>query len=545
MFDYLQQFKRLPQELQDFVSSPEAMKSLDEIEARHGVKLASAVMRLMVKDLTLEKLPLFFASEFSLNEEESKKIVEELKNGVLKKASSHLGFQAPVADNFEERIANALKNKATSFPSQALVERFKTIARTYLHSVRSKIDTRLIMQKSVEAGGLGWSMEQADRIFTLLDGKDPALDLPKRSAVIERLIAKDIIQPEYNLAKAIEDRKKKLLAEKELLAKDPQKDLPQIEPQKDLPLPAKTISNTVATPHNLPFAEPVSETPVTKPVASVGLKKEEDVASPDELEAFLNKISQGPGEKKSPEIDKKDDVIKPIIPAPVAPSSNTTSITPSPTPEIKTAIPAEVVSNKEILPPPFIPKEKPVAGLINIPVKSEAKDVPEQPVITTPAIKEDAKINFEVVPTAKLVVPPRPVNSFGLKIAPVTQASEQGRVKMDDVRISPRVMGPIEELRFMDLITFRRLGANPTEATNKILAKIKLLEHDGYDRMTAGIAAWRQSETNHLYLNMCRDSAFQAKSLSEIIETCKQQQQDCLSQEEIDAIMSLNAKLLF
>jgi hypothetical protein len=137
------------------------------------------------------------------------------------------------------------------------------------------------------------------------------------------------------------------------------------------------------------------------------------------------------------------------------------------------------------------------------------------------------------------------VNSYGPKVAPVTASSEQGRVRMDDVRTAPRVMGPIEELRFLDLANFRRLGASPAEATAKIFSKIKLLEKSGYDRMTAGIAAWRQSEVNRLYLVMYRESAFKAKPILGIIEQLKASGKNYLTVEEIDAIMLLNAKLIF
>ncbi len=494
MFDYLQQFKHLPKELQDYVSSEEAMKSLDEIEAKHGVKLAAAVMRLMVKDLSINKLPLFLSSEFSLNEEEAKQITKELKNGVLRKAASHLGF-APIisTDSTEEKIDQLLKNNTVSFSSQELINRFRLIAKTYLHGVRSKIDTRLVMQKSINAGGLGLPTEKADYLLNLLDGQAPTIDSSKKSSALDNLIKTHTIQPEYSLANSIEERKKKMLATK---------NLPVEEVLTSLPLekaPVKILPKPDVVPSNLPVAE----------VEKKEETKKEKIAEPDEVAAFLKKISQN----QEPEAEKPKPVSAPSAPAPIA------KPVPMPAPA-----PALVKKVSE--------------GEFEIKIQPSPKE-------NKPETKTEQGVSFQPIPTAKLVVPQHPINNYGPKVAPVTASSEQGRVRMDDVRTAPRVMGPIEELRFLDLANFRRLGASPAEATAKIFSKIKLLEKSGYDRMTAGIAAWRQSEVNRLYLIMCRESAFKAKPILEIMEQLKASGKNYLTVEEIDAIMLLNAKLIF
>lgn len=486
MFDYLQQFKHLPKELQDYVSSEEAMKSLDEIEAKHGIKLAAAVMRLMVKDLSINKLPLFLSSEFSLNEEEAKQITKELKNSVLRKAASHLGF-APIVstDPTEEKIDQLLKNNAASFSSQELINRFRLISKTYLHGVRSKIDTRLVMQKSIDAGGLGLSTEKADQLLNLLDGQAPTIDSSKKSSALDNLIKTHTIQPEYSLANSIEERKKKMLATKNLPVEEVLTSLPlEKAPVKNLPKPD-------AVPSNLPVAEVEKKEEI----------KKEKIAEPDEVAAFLKKISQN----QEPEAEKPKPVFVPSAPAPVP-------------------VPALVKKVSE--------------GEFEIKIQPSRKE-------NKPETKTEQGVSFQPIPTAKLVVPQHPINNYGPKVAPVTASSEQGRVRMDDVRTAPRVMGPIEELRFLDLANFRRLGASPAEATAKIFSKIKLLEKSGYDRMTAGIAAWRQSEVNRLYLVMYRESAFKAKPILGIIEQLKASGKNYLTVEEIDAIMLLNAKLIF
>jgi hypothetical protein len=116
---------------------------------------------------------------------------------------------------------------------------------------------------------------------------------------------------------------------------------------------------------------------------------------------------------------------------------------------------------------------------------------------------------------------------------------------MHDIKPVPKVMGPAEELRFLDLTNFRRLGQTAPEAAAKILAKIKLLEKDGYDKMVSGVQAWRQGAVNRLYLRLGQESVVKGIALKDVIDARQKAGQDCLTMEEIEAIVSLNSKLIF
>lgn len=106
-------------------------------------------------------------------------------------------------------------------------------------------------------------------------------------------------------------------------------------------------------------------------------------------------------------------------------------------------------------------------------------------------------------------------------------------------------MGPVEELQFLDVVNFRRLGTTPAEMTAKVFSKIKLLEKDGYDKMVAGVRAWRQSPVNRLYLRLGQEAIAKGHPLKEAIEVRKAAKQEYLSMDEIEAIVSLNSKLVF
>lgn len=116
---------------------------------------------------------------------------------------------------------------------------------------------------------------------------------------------------------------------------------------------------------------------------------------------------------------------------------------------------------------------------------------------------------------------------------------------MRDVKPVPKVMGPIEELQFLDLLNFRRLGKTPVEITAKIFSKIKLLEAEGYDKMVAGVRAWRQSPVNRLYLKMGQEAIKKGITIKELASSYENDSKNYLSLEEIEEIIVMNSKLVF
>lgn len=125
-------------------------------------------------------------------------------------------------------------------------------------------------------------------------------------------------------------------------------------------------------------------------------------------------------------------------------------------------------------------------------------------------------------------------------LAPVS-----GKIKMEDVKQIPRAMGPIDELRYMDLINFHRLGKDPVAAANKIKEKIKLLEEEDYVKKVEAVRAWRQSPINKLYLAMGEASISQGKPVDVIIEERKSAKEDYLGTQEFEAVMDLNKSIRF
>ncbi|HSD12922.1 MAG TPA: hypothetical protein VLC10_05165 [Patescibacteria group bacterium] len=136
---------------------------------------------------------------------------------------------------------------------------------------------------------------------------------------------------------------------------------------------------------------------------------------------------------------------------------------------------------------------------------------------------------------------PAPATAPG---AAAPSAAPAAAPAVSEVKYSPRLTGPVEELRSMSLKDFRRLSRDPREATLKLKDKIDLLEEQSFDMKTQGIKAWQDSEVNKLYLDILR-SSLEGKPVTDVITDLENKAAPYLSKAEFDSIMELNRKLRF
>lgn len=122
--------------------------------------------------------------------------------------------------------------------------------------------------------------------------------------------------------------------------------------------------------------------------------------------------------------------------------------------------------------------------------------------------------------------------------------SQSQKTRIEDVKYVPRVMGPMEEIKYMDIVNFRRLDKDPIKGVEKIKNKINLLEED-YGKKLEGIKFWRQSPIYKLYLEIGNSSIKENKPVDVIIEARRMAGLDYLSENEFKAIMDLNKSLRF
>lgn len=119
------------------------------------------------------------------------------------------------------------------------------------------------------------------------------------------------------------------------------------------------------------------------------------------------------------------------------------------------------------------------------------------------------------------------------------------RPRVSDVNIAPRLIGPMDELRYMSLIDFRRLHLNPADAIIKIKDKINLIGYEDNNKKRSAIDAWRASQVNQLYLEIGKESIQTGISVRDVIGARLKNNHDTLKPEEFRAIGELNREMRY
>ncbi len=531
MLSYLEKFNKLPQELKDKISSPEVMKAIGEIEKKYSISLATIVMRLIVKDVSMVDLAKYFVFEHSLDARQAEQLVEELKSKVFFELTDYLGFikeeagdkdkldnwmdsrkqettvrgsnfffspedeeevkeLAKKVQNFtdnsqptaqiEEKVNHLIKQININFSSEELFSRFKQVIITYLKSIRNKIDTRETLGKSIETGGLGM---EADVITAVLIATDKI-----KQGVDDKTLIKPptkIELPEDKPAKEEKDKKE------DKLLKQGQKQAGERKEEMD----EKTV----------------------KSLKESGVRDIEYDFS--KLSTLSGTATIEPGKKEKTEKLSKDIVDSPE---------------PSFSKEATEGVKSNVIETTEVSP------KKELGTVFSSEADKRTAKKEEKIASGKMDGKKEADQAEKISPE-----PITPINIRRPQFKGTDQPNQSGKVRMEDVKYVPKLMGPIDELREMDLVNFRRLSQNPETAATKIKGKLENLEDEGYSQKLSGIKAWRQSPVNKLYLTIGQESMSHKKPINIIIEEKKTNNQEYLTNQEFTAIMDLNKSLRF
>lgn len=138
--------------------------------------------------------------------------------------------------------------------------------------------------------------------------------------------------------------------------------------------------------------------------------------------------------------------------------------------------------------------------------------------------------------------------------APVRQASPIPQVKrpvadirpkVADIKKPSRLVGPLDELRLLNLVDFRRLGGSAFEIVERLKEKIDSLAEESFAKRTEGIKAWRESEIYRLYLEIGNESIAKNKPVRQIVIERQAAGRPTLTETEFAGILDLNKKLRF
>lgn len=553
MLDYIKKFEELPDGIKARMSSTKVMMAIDDLEKRYRIDLAPIVIKVLVKDITINSLDGFFSKELNIDHVEAGKLVQELKQNVFNEAADWLGLafnvtQAPPRKpriepeskeaimgkgvNFflypedeedikslaqkagelqkinsnnliTEQIEEISKKVNINFGSEALLIRFKNILRTFLKGVRDSIETKQAMMKAFEEGGLGFDFESADKVLIVAKGvkEGQAIQIPSMRSPRLRVPEDDNQKKEIIIN---EDKKQEeyLSSLKKIGARDVEYDLKKsLEAKKEL-------------------AEKKSPE-----------KLEGDIHE-DEIEDIEFEVPDSKEDKYKPTAKNVDlsqvlaDMDKSEVPSTGSPSASSGQVSSVGSGEGDSKIAPEVETKL---------KEK-EASLRN----TEKKILPSSgPVPSIRPGQKETVINNK----PKILLDAPRINKPSKKFRTPTQVG--GKKMISDVTFEPKALDPINELRYLDLVTFRRYGPDAETRVNKIRDKIKLLEEENYTRRIDGIRAWRTSPVNNLYIKLGHESISKTMPINAIIEEREKKHEDFLSQDEFDAIMDLNREIRY
>lgn len=124
-------------------------------------------------------------------------------------------------------------------------------------------------------------------------------------------------------------------------------------------------------------------------------------------------------------------------------------------------------------------------------------------------------------------------------------SAPSGRPKVEDIRFERKLAGPVEELRLLTIVDFRRLSKDARQATQKIHDKVELVSQEGYDQRISAIKAWRESPLSQMYVALSREALISGKGIAQVLAQKRAAGEDVPTDDELKAIVELNGTLRF
>lgn len=90
MLSFLQKFNNLPKEIKDAVASPEAAALIAELGAQYQVDLATTVMKVVVKEISLDGLGAYLINQMAMSREQAIALEKDLRKKVFSNIIDYL-----------------------------------------------------------------------------------------------------------------------------------------------------------------------------------------------------------------------------------------------------------------------------------------------------------------------------------------------------------------------------------------------------------------------------------------------------------------------
>ncbi|MEI6287971.1 MAG: hypothetical protein WCP18_00070 [bacterium] len=484
----LQKFNQLPAEIRNKLSSPSMLAVVKQLEVQYGVKLNLAFLKLAVGDLRPGEFNDYLREKFNLNKDVSDIIRERLSRLLV-----GVGLTPVVAGVSGETSKNRSGEAGFSFSIEddADVSRFKD-----LESTEIKIKNYEALAENVIAE-FGYK------------NKDESLRTRLKNLIMSRL--KDV-RDEFELIEHL--KKNKEVGGMELGEEEIDKLLKLIRQSPDKKISDQVILPTTETKVETKIEFPVKKVePIKTPAITLQAKKQTETQqyqSPKNLSAKPVEIKST--QENTPSIEMEDGL--PVLKMPE-----------------ELMIPPHELDLKKSQ---SLSEDKPIEKKPDYQKKPEPTLHAKQlPVINNNAKQPPVMMAQPVPYLAKKSMPP--------KLSKISSS----RPSLDDVKFTPKLQGPIEELNNMTLIDWRRLGEKTESRIAKIKEKLNLLEKDSYGRRLQGIEAWNKNEINKFYRLLGQESLVSGQEVESIIKERLEKGLPTLTLEEFHSVMELNRDLRY
>jgi len=118
-------------------------------------------------------------------------------------------------------------------------------------------------------------------------------------------------------------------------------------------------------------------------------------------------------------------------------------------------------------------------------------------------------------------------------------------LSMKDIVADKRLVGPIDELKSMRLVDFRRLGNSTTERLQKIKSHIEELEDESFRKKVQAVQAWRSNPIYKMYVSIGSQGLMGTQTVADVIKEKQEKGEEILTQEEFEQLTDFNKKLKY
>jgi hypothetical protein len=443
-------------------------------------------------------LALIFGKDFKLNFATASGLAYRLKKEIIERKLELPAFAEKLVDKYWSKdkpnvIADDILNEIKfDIKDEVIQKRYQQAVLSWIKEVRKNADLKDVLIRVEKVGGVGMDDKQAEQVIKLLESKK-----------------KEIEKDKINLAKVILDYEEKGYAPDTAIEESEI----DVEAKPELAKAKENLTGEDIT---------IDTLLQTKGVDYKDLAKKEPLRQEIQKESSFAEASEDKDVNLAESIQAKEEKLEAK-------------------PELAPPPPVKVAAVKETEFKDFdfddnLPKQDTVEMEKEAVLDKEAQirqTIAQQPSQSKVVPPKQAVPEIPAQPQKQ----PEPVAQQPM----IKKTEDQGqRPRLDDVKFSPKLFGPIEELADLKIADFRRLSKDPNEAVNKIIGKLDLLEDESIIKRVEGIKALKQSPLYKDYADIMNQAIKQGRSPEEIIK-----QNPTINMEEFKAIVDLNKNLKY